>query len=301
MNAALCSIGSFLRWSLTVAILCAGIASAVAEESELFVFWDTVSPDGKYAIAWSTTRKPTLDDLPSPSETDENPVANYVIEVASRKVVVQLPEGHFWHLYQGGRPNHFSMETVWSENSRSMLAIYDSRWSTDAVFYVDISVPRAVRVENQLEAAFKRTLKARHGSEYTKYADRLEIVFGSPWFVAPGQFYVLANAAIPKQDNPDFNLGLYFQVENAGKNVTLVNFEPSSGEESADRALNRTYRKLRGLLSADDQKSLVEEERAWLLQRDAIKSRPQKVALVEARTVELQTRIEKIVEAREKQ
>jgi hypothetical protein len=50
------------------------------------------------------------------------------------QVMVQLPEGHFWHLYGGGGPNHFSMETVWSENSRSMLAIYDSRWSTDTVF-----------------------------------------------------------------------------------------------------------------------------------------------------------------------
>jgi hypothetical protein len=53
-------------------------------------------------------------------------------------------------------------------------------------------------------------------------------------------------------------------------------------------------------LSAADQKSLVEEERAWLIKRDAIKSDPQKEALIAARTQELQTRVENILEAREK-
>jgi hypothetical protein len=300
MKTALYSIGSFRCLALTAAFLYVGIASAVAEESKLYVLWDTVSPDGKYAIAWSTTGEATPDDLPSPYETDKNPVTNYVIEVASSKIVVQLPESHYWDLYGGGHLNHFSLETVWSENSRSMLAIYASRWSTDAVLLVDVSVPQAVRIENQLEASFKQTLKSTRGSEYTKYKDSLAITFGSPWFVAPGRFYVSAHASIPKQENPDFNLGLYFQIENGGTSVILLKFEPSSGEESADRSLNRTYRKLHGLLSAADQKSLVEEERAWLIKRDAIKSDPQKEALIAARTQELQTRVENILEAREK-
>jgi hypothetical protein len=211
-----------------------------------------------------------------------------------------LPGSHYWHLPDGGRLNHYSLETVWSEDSRSMLAIYDSRWSTDAVFLVDVSVPRAARIDNLLEASFNQTLKSTRGSEYTKYKDSLEITFGSPWFVAPGRFYVSANASIPKQENPDFNLGIYFQIKNGGTNVTLLKIESSSGEESADRSLNRTYRKLHGLLSAADQKLLAEEERAWLIKRDAIKSEQQKEAFIVARTQELQTRIENIVEAREK-
>jgi hypothetical protein len=299
MNAALNSIGSSFRLALAAGLLCVGVASALAEQSKLFVFWDTVSPDGKYAIAWSTTGKVTPDDLPLPSEPGENPVANYVVEVASRKIVVQLPEGHYWDLHGAGRPNHYSMETVWSENSRSMLAIYDSRWSTDAVFLVDLSVPRAVRIEKQLEASFKRTLQSTRGSQYTQYEDRLAITFGSPWFVASDRFLVSAYAEIPKQESPDFNLDLYFQIENGGTSVTLANSGPSSGQEPADRALNRIYRKLHGLLSADDQKSLVEEERAWLIKRDAIKTGPQKEAFIEARTQDLQSRVEKIIEAKE--
>jgi hypothetical protein len=299
MNSALHAIGSFRRLVLVAAFLCVWIGSAVAEEPTLYVLWDTVSPDGRYGMAWSTTGKATLDELPPPNETANNPVANYVIEVASRKIVVQLPEGHFWRLYGAGQPNHFSLKTVWSENSRSMLAIYDSRWSTDMVFLVDVSVPRAVSIENQMEASFTRTLKSTRGSEYTKYKDNLATRFGFPWFVAPGQFYVSANASVPKQENPDFNFGLYFQFETGGTNVTLLKSEPSSYAESADRSLNRAYRRLRGLLSADGQKSLVEEERAWLVGRDKIKNQEQKEAYVEARTQELQTRVENVVAARE--
>ncbi|MBV9643614.1 MAG: hypothetical protein JO334_08585 [Verrucomicrobia bacterium] len=286
---------------LAVAFSCFGTRSAVAKETQLYIFWDTVSPDGQYAMAWSTTGEAKLEELPSPYETDKNPVTNYVIEVASRKIVVQLPGGHYWHLYEGGQPNHFSLETVWSENSRTMLAIYDSRWSTEAVFLIDVSAPRAVSIENPLHASFRRILKFTQGSEYTKYKDNLAIRFGLPWFVAPGRFYVSANASIPKQENPDFSLGLYFQIGNGGTNVTLVKYEPSSYEESADRSLNRTYRELHGLLSADDQKSLVEEERAWLVRRDAINHQQQKEAFIQARTQELQTRVESAIAAREKQ
>jgi hypothetical protein len=61
MNAPLYSIGSFRRLALIADFACVGIVSAAAEESILYVLWDTVSPDGKYAIAWSTTGEATLD------------------------------------------------------------------------------------------------------------------------------------------------------------------------------------------------------------------------------------------------
>jgi hypothetical protein len=85
-----------------------------------------------------------------------------------------------------------------------MLAIYDSRWSTIAVFLIDVAAPRAVSIEKQLRAAFSRTLAAAHRSEYTKNKDSLEITFGWPWFLASGRFSVWANAEIPKQGDPDF-------------------------------------------------------------------------------------------------
>jgi hypothetical protein len=303
MNSVLCSIGSFRhlalirRLALIVAFL--GIASAAAEQPRLHILWDTVSPDGKYAIAWSATGDTTPDLSAPPSETDKSPVANYLIEVATGKLLLQLPECHYWDSYAAGHQNHFSLETGWLEGSQSLLAIYNSRWSTDAALLVDVSLRRAVSIKNQLEASFKEALKSTRGKDYTKYKDSLAIEFGSPWFVAPGQFYVSGNASIPKKESPNFNLGLFFKVANDGIGVILAKFETSSHQESADRSLNRVYRKLQGLLSSDDRKILIEEERTWLTKRDAIRSEQHKAAFIEARRQELQTRLASILEARE--
>ena len=108
-----------------------------------------------------------------------------------------------------------------------------------------------------------------------------------------------ANASIPEKRNLDF--GLCLRIENGGTSVTLVKSEPPSGEESADRFLCRAYLKLHGLLSPADQKSLVEEERAWLTKRDAIKSEHRKEAFTVSRTEELQARTQNILRAKEKQ
>jgi uncharacterized protein YecT (DUF1311 family) len=50
------------------------------------------------------------------------------------------------------------------------------------------------------------------------------------------------------------------------------------------------YRKLHGLLSGDDQKALIEEQRAWLTKRDAIKSAAEREKFVAARSSELENR-----------
>jgi len=301
MNSLLGTSGLLLRLAFIVTFLHGGIPSIVAEESQLYVFWDTVSPDGKYALAWSTTGKSTIEDLPSPYDVDADRITNYVIELGSCKILVKLPDAHYWRLYGGGQPNHYSLESVWSENSRSMLVIYDSRWKSDRIFLVDVSIPRATGIEDQLQDSFERILESARGSEYRKYKNSLVKTFGLPWFVGPEKFYLWANALVPKQDHPDFNFGLVFRIEDKGTRVSLVMSEPSSGRESADRSLNRAYRTLRSLLSPDDQKSLVEEERAWLTRRDAIKSMQQKDSFIEGRTQELQARVNKAIEAKEKQ
>jgi len=53
-------------------------------------------------------------------------------------------------------------------------------------------------------------------------------------------------------------------------------------------------------LSSNEQNALVEEERAWLVKRDAIKSQEEKQAFVQARIDELKARVGNIVEEKEK-
>lgn len=59
--------------------------------------------------------------------------------------------------------------------------------------------------------------------------------------------------------------------------------------------MNRAYRKLRGLLAPAEQKELADEEHAWLVKRDAIKSQTEKDDFLQARWQELQRRAYKII------
>jgi hypothetical protein len=57
-----CSRRSLLSPALATAFLGLSVLSGFAAESELHVLWNTTSPDGKYAMAWSTTGSVALDD-----------------------------------------------------------------------------------------------------------------------------------------------------------------------------------------------------------------------------------------------
>jgi uncharacterized protein YecT (DUF1311 family) len=57
-----------------------------------------------------------------------------------------------------------------------------------------------------------------------------------------------------------------------------------------DRQLNRAYRSLIGLRTSDERKALVEEVRAWIVQRDNAKSVQAKKDLVAARIEALNNR-----------
>jgi hypothetical protein len=41
-------------------------SSANAEDQKVIVFWSTVSPNGRYALAWTKTGSIAPDDMPSP-------------------------------------------------------------------------------------------------------------------------------------------------------------------------------------------------------------------------------------------
>jgi hypothetical protein len=58
----------------------------------------------------------------------------------------------------------------------------------------------------------------------------------------------------------------------------------------AARSYSYSYYKLHGLLAPAEQKELADEERAWLVKRDAIKSQTEKDDFIQARREELQRR-----------
>ena len=252
--------------------------SVRAEDHQFHILWSTVSPDGKYAIAWATSNPEAAPD----PEDEPNPVSNWLVEIATSKKIADLPGLHFWWSTHEAL-DHYFLDTVWSDDSRYLLILLNQHFSlhdtTIMVQLADIAAGEATDLTDPIDDAIKK-LNKNYNSSY----------FVNPWFVAADRFLLVGDTGKREYD-------FYFQFAKAGQTLKLAKAVPTDTEsESSDRYLNREYRKLRGLLSADEQKALVEEERAWLVKRDAIKSAKEKEAFMTERGNELQERAYKIVD-----
>jgi hypothetical protein len=237
--------------------------SLFAEEPKLHILWDTVSPDGRYAIGT---------DAP-------DQLSYWVIAVATSNKAFDLPD-----LQLASEPN--SLNTVWSEDSRHLLILLNQHFSrhntTIAVILADTVTRKAVDLTDQISDEIKKKVTKHYGGSF----------FMNPWFVAADRFSLVGDAGPRDYD-------FYFAFGKGGEKLQLAKALPTdNGTESTDRALNRAYRKLHGLLSADEQTALVEEQRVWLAKRDAIKSEKKKEEFITERFNELQDRADKIIQQR---
>lgn len=265
--------------------------SSKADESPVFIFWDTVSPDGKYALGWSTTGSTDVDDLSDDMLKENSKIKNALVDVASRKMLVVLPEAEYWELPNDGHPNHYAMSAVWSDDSGSLLAIYDSRYETDQVYLLDVKTMRVKKLIDELKSAFYQAVRDKAASYYRKYGKRYSISFLNPWFVGRDRFEMTGSTFVSKFDDNTVAFALTLQFAPAGKLSTIKSENVGDDlDESDDRKLNRIYRSLIGLLTSDERKALIEEERGWIGQRDASKGDQAKDGLVAARIEELDKR-----------
>jgi len=272
---------------------------AKAAESQVFIFWDTVSPDGKYALGWSTSGSLDTDDLAGDTNSDDSELKNGLVDVAARKMLLVLSGAHYWVLPPDGtHPNHYSMSTVWSDDSASLLAIYDWRYGTDQVYLVDVKTMRVKKVTDDLQNAFYQVVRDKAAPYYRKYKKEYSIEFSDPWFVGRDRFEVSGSTFVSKFDDSSVAFALTFQFAPASK-LSAIKSEKldENAQESDDRQLNRAYRSLIGLLTPDERKALVDEERAWIGQRDAVKDEQAQANLVEARIKTLNDRCEAKIDA----
>jgi len=282
-------VGLGSRWKLGWLLVAFGIASSTqAEEQRRFVFWDTVSPNGKYALAWTKTGSVALDDMPSPY-SDDHSVQNWLIELDSRKLALLLPDARYWHL-EGYRPNHFSMDTVWSNDSSSLLVVVESKWATEQFIIVDTISLRARGLAESMRKAFIQLLRRDGGALFKKRAEQYNFTFSAPWFVGRNRFDVNANASIPKATEGEFNYYLTFDCNSNQVTLEKSSVSGPDASESSDRELNQVYRSLIGLLKPAERQALVEEERTWIAERDSAKRSQAKEKLVRARIEELTKR-----------
>jgi hypothetical protein len=263
---------------------------AQAADENVFILWDTVSPNGKYALAWTKAGSVNPDDMPYPDDP-QGGVKDWLLEVASRKPAVLLPDAAYWRLPDDS-PNHYSLETVWSDDSSRLLVLLDSRYSTNQVLLVD---PREGRVHDfvkSMQRGFYQVLRHNGGAAHGENVDSYYMTFSYPWFTGRDTIEVIGDATIhlKSADFDDFEYHLTFGIGSDSFSLQKAAALTDVAGDSSDRQLNRVYRTLIGLLSPSEREALIQEERTWIAKRDATNGSEAKEDLVKARIEELTKR-----------
>jgi hypothetical protein len=262
-------------------------------------FPETISPDGAYALAWG----PLTDPPANPAELSEVPyedeafdeaqpdsVANYLIDVATRKIVAAIP-GFEYFRGPKWRKNRADLEIGWAPDAQNALAIYDGRWSSEAVVWIEPRAHKIVDVQKQLEEAFRKVLRKKE----PKLAAEVSIYFNSAVIPRAGVLILNASGTIPKQDDTAA-YRLKFKITGAGdtvqfhlQNARVIKEAYTVPGDDPEGELNKVYGQLRAKLPEARRAALRDEEMKWLKRREEITDDDCKTSFTNHRIVELRT------------
>ena len=188
--------------------------------------------------------------------------------------------------------------------NRGGIAIYQARYSTDTVAWINPTEHKTSDVWPQIEKAVRRVAVRKLGKE----AADCEISVSNPVFVRPRR--VVMDALVgalssKKPDAPSYSFEILFDVKG---NLDAPQLELASaksvpdesgggvGDNEIEAQLNKVYHKLATALPARDRESLKEEQLKWLATREHITAAEKdekefiQLRLTRRRVAELETR-----------
>ena len=285
-------------------------------------FPETVTNNGAYVLGWGIKDDPAgsvdskteiVADGPEQLDLDSDRfepyerVEDYLVDTATGKIVATIPDFTY---YAGseGRENHFHLEVGWSPDNRGGIAIYQARYSTDKVAWINPTEHKTSNVTEQIEKAVRRVAVRKKGKEAAD-AD-YEIWVSNPVFVGPRRVVMdaMIGALSSKKENaPSYSFEILFDVKgnldapqfevNTVKLASKDSESESSGRnENEEDQLNRVYHKLAGALSPPDRGNLKQEQLKWLATREHITAAEKdeqefkQVEFTRRRITELETR-----------
>jgi uncharacterized protein YecT (DUF1311 family) len=291
-------------------LLCLPIAFG---EAHFKRFPETVTNDGAYVLAWGIQDGPaggmaSKTEVPADGpeklgDIDSDNIEDYLVDTASGKIVATIPNFTYFAGSEG-RENHYNLEVGWSPDNHGGIAVYQARYATAAVAWINPADHKASDAWPQIEKALRRVAAQKKG----KRASDDEISVSNPVFVRPRRLVldVMMGELSSKNENAvNYSFDAVFKVKGdldapqfelaTAKRASKNSESKSSENEEAE--LNRVYHKLAGALSPRDRENLKQEQLKWLATREHITAAEKEeqefkqLEFTRRRIVELETRI----------
>jgi hypothetical protein len=260
-------------------------------------FPETVTNDGAYVLAWGL-KDDEEGDVASKTEIPANgaekidigevefstfeDVEDYVVDTKAGKIVAVIPDFTYFAGSEG-RENHFGIQAGWSPDDHGGIAIYEGRYSTDKVAWINPAEHKAVAIFPQIEKALRQAARQKKG----RRAVEDEISVGSPVFLTPRRFLLNVTMGALSSKNEKavyYRFDAIFNVKGDLKaQLELISAkwkgEDSNndvGDEEIEAELNKLYQKLTKKLSPRDRESLKQDQLKWLATREHLSDDAQK-------------------------
>ena len=281
-------------------------------------FPTTVTNDGAYVLAWGLKDDPAgnvdskteiVADGPEQIDIDSDRyepyerVEDYLVDTATGKIVATIPDFTYYAGSEGSE-NHFHLDVGWSPDNRGGIAIYQARYDTDKVAWINPTEHKTSNVWPQIEKPVRRVAIQKKGKEAADY----EIRVSNPVFVSPRRIVMDAMVGMlswKRTDAPSYSFRILFNVKGNldAPQLELVSAKPVSDESDSDvgdneieAKLNKVYHKLATALPPRERESLKQEQLKWLATREHITAAEQdkkefiQLQLTRQRVAELETR-----------
>jgi len=256
---------------------------ASAEAGHFKRFSETISPDGKYVLAWGEkSQEGKLSQWTEAGKEGvkfdvENPIENYLVNLQTGRIVSVIPELDYFSGEEGGK-NHADLHVAWAPDSSGVLVIYDGRYDNDSVSWVRTPGGAVTKLRRGIDTILRRLARAKYGKQ--EESKRGGVVIRGVAFVEPNvvSLDAVLSGFLSKFEQVDdlpFRLKLKLHAKEAQAvellaSRALPQGESDGGSESLEDSLNTGYRKYRATLSPAAKEVLKQQQLQWLKQREAV-------------------------------
>jgi hypothetical protein len=283
-------------FSATVLFFLSGFLAAAGEPG-FRRFADTISPDGAYVLAWGwgdEEHPENLKEWPPGQDSAGDFVANYLLDAVGGRVLATIPQRDYFRASDGSWRRFSGLAVAWSEDSQHALAIYEGRWSDEAILWIGPKLLSFVDVLGPLDKAYRDLLAKKE-----KLAEAGEIGFSRAALLPDGGLVIHAHAR-PQVNRPrEYHYRLKFLVKLGGPRpiFALVSGRkiPPADDDNDDAVeddLNKAYQTLRAKLDETGRTALQEKQRRWLKQRESLGPDVNAALFTRMRTAYLRARSE---------